>query len=265
MRILHTSDLHGDLFKLEHIIQKARDFDLWVDTGDFLPNDYIPYNPTEFEDRLRTGPVPGYEKWFEVLKNGIRHTRKRDGSYEYPDFVGDLFQIERDFQTKWIHLQKARILSFLRGRSALFLRGNHDYIAIGDILGHPQLWPEPFMFRGLTFAGYPHVPTINGYQSLETHDRRPHIEEAWSHNPMILCTHAPPSGILSKEFGCNQLSTKLFYDPPSNLRTHLFGHVHFMNDTMEEAGIFFSNAATYGRVLCVDDSSGKVEKVFEID
>lgn len=264
MRILHTSDIHGDLLKLEEIFTKARYFDLWVDTGDFLPNEYIPFYVEDFEYRLQNGAKPGHEKMFEALKRGIRHERREDGTYIFPDYRGDLFDLEMAHQTHWALLQKPRILSYLRGRPALFLRGNHDYIDVGTLLGHPQLWPEPFPFRGLIFAGFPHVPPINGYQSLETHDRRPFIEQAWSQDPSILCTHVPPAGILSKAYGCDALSTKISYDPPKNLRTHLFGHVHPMFGTTEDAGIFFSNAATYGRILCVDDRSGRVEKVFEL-
>lgn len=75
-------------------------------------------------------------------------------------------------------------------------------------------------------------------------------EADWSHIPddvKVLITHTPPAGVLDDGYGCAALKDKIA--ELSNLKMHLFGHIHQAHGMVKENGVCFSNAATVNNVL----------------
>jgi len=214
LRVLHSSDLHGQWRNLEkHLYDTA--YDVWLDTGDFLPD------------------IPGF--W-------TQRTSKRmcEGWQE------ELLEEEYD-NRRWHSFAEA-----LGGRPVLTLRGNHDFTRIGPWLKKAganviELGRLPFTeLNGFLFAGYEGVMPINGrwWGEVEDDTLRGFAQHAFRQDPDVLVTHGPPAGILSRQWGSPSLTSLLAYDVPENLRYHFFGHIHeHGGETMEVNDITFVNGA----------------------
>ena len=233
MRILHSSDLHGRVDQLIAELHRP-DYDLWVDTGDFLPNrsPWIPELERSYQERYLTTASAG---------------------------LGSLGSSIAEELTK-----------ALRGRPALMVAGNHDYISVARLLKDAGANAQNISVQGasavaingVTFAGFREIPYINGMWEGEAQDRllKLIVDEVVELNPDVLVTHAPPYGILDsipwgihqrQSLGVKALSHALPHAFPK-LKLHLFGHIHeFGNKTLVRDGITFSNAATcpVGRII----------------
>lgn len=246
MRILHTSDLHGDVDHIRRLIAANTRWDIWVDTGDFCPNFYVPLSLGDMSHMVRHGVRADRQGWLDQLCEDLQWDQVAKGRIEFQDAVR---AAEAKAQAAWVeNVLKDRLLPLLAGRPAIFLPGNHDFVEVGTLLTQHQLWPEAIQIGDYRFAGFPHVTYFQGEYNFETQDRSAHIQRALAQNPTILCTHIPPQGILSDQNGCTSLANALFYQNHEVL-AHLFGHCHSACGTETVGDIFFSNAATTGRVL----------------
>lgn len=214
MRILHTSDLHG---RYKRLLAEASDFDIWVDTGDFFPN---------------RGRVP--QTGMAVIS-----------------------QFERRHQLRWLRLKNLpdRLARWLRGRPAICVPGNHDFIDLGAALrsagaNATSLGSEPASVCGLKWDGFREIPWMAGEWPGEAIEFDPIVRRATMSCPDVLCTHAPPKGILdgSGSYGIPALADAV--NKSQSIRLHLFGHEHEDGGSqVQVGGVLFSNAATCLQVV----------------
>ena len=211
MRILHTSDLHGCWSELQYMFAN-KNWDMWIDTGDFFNNSTRGHVESE---------VPYQESQFNK-------------SFRDPGLVAGL----------------------LAGRPVLTVRGNHDYISLAEnlkLLGvdATELNMSSHKVGDLVFAGFPHIPYIIGEWANEIQQGDFHqiVEATFAHNPDVLLTHAPPSGILSGEWGIRALTSYLQFRE-NFLKAHFFGHVHDHGGwETQMAGMRFYNGACRLKVV----------------
>lgn len=206
MKILHTSDMHGEVMKVlhnkPHILSE---FDVWIETGDFFTND----------------PIMGtiFDTW----------VRKIDKKHEV------------EFQKKWLKYNNicARITEWLNGRPFISVSGNHDFISLADELknfGCPnvhEIKPEGFELLGYKWAGFPNVNYMCGEWNHESFpiEFDALVEQIHITQPDILVLHSPIRGILDiggyykKNIGIGHLTNYLSYRP-NRIRNIFHGHVH---------------------------------------
>jgi Icc-related predicted phosphoesterase len=214
MKIAHVSDIHGHYT----ILDKVKDPpDLWCLTGDIFP----------------------------YMKSS-HHIHWGDPSFEIPH------------QMRWYSYKGGSIVRRLRGKPVLLVPGNHDFADLAMFLRRDgvdarEVTPEGVEFQGVRFAGFGHIPFIEGRWNREVHT--PELRELTHRtlsvgNPEVLLTHAPPGNILGGDYpGNGPLLTALTY-LPHQVRVHLFGHIHVTGGcVVEHMGIKFVNSATTVQVL----------------
>ena len=213
LRVLHSSDLHGQYKKLL-VDHKDTEFDVWLDTGDFYPN--------------RTRPLDA-------------HVR--------PDE-------EQQFQGRWMGFKDLgpRLAAWLRGRPALTMPGNHDFVYLDSYLRKAKARAQRVTTTGVeclgvTWAGFREIPRINGEWAGEAVDFSHVVAETWATSPDILVTHAPPLGVLDEDdYGCAELAEALSTRAHS-IRAHFFGHTHVDGGRqVRKSTLVFYNGATHAKV-----------------
>lgn len=212
MRILHTSDNHG---RFERIAQGLQDdsIECWLDTGDFFPNFELPIQ------------------------------RK----------------IEEVCQREWFRDVAAPVLlAALNGRPVITVGGNHDFTSLAGCLrevGYPfvhEIGPDHVVeLGGLKWAGFPHVPPIDGRWNNEVPelDIGRLLERVIMLEPDVLVTHTPPANIMAGRYGSTAVCNMLMYRSHT-IRYHFFGHEHRCGGMFEvHQGICFYNGAENERVI----------------
>ena len=203
MKIAHASDLHGFFHVLGGVPTQP---DLWVFTGDMLPNKTRGHILTETRYQMA---------WFgSVAHNVVRWLRGVPvllvpGNHDYADLANLLRREGVDAQEV-----TPRGVSF---QGATFAGFGHIPFIAGE-------WNREVTDRELS---------ILTLKTLELG------------NPDVLLTHAPPGNILNGRYAGNgPLVTALTYHP-HKVRVHLFGHAHEDGGQMVEAmDIKFYNSAT---------------------
>lgn len=218
LRILHSSDLHGARGGYKALLAWDEPFDVWVDSGDFLP-------------------TAGRDK-------GI-------GGRIAPE-------VERTHQIKWLGYKQlaSRLTAWLNGRPAIIVPGNHDFVSLYTALKQAGanahlITPEGVQVAGLTWAGFREINWLDGEWQGETHDLSEQIEQTFASHPDILVTHTPPAGILDGHdgYGVTKLTTALTWQEHS-IKAHLFGHAHEHGGQEQfEMGIHFINGAGHIKLI----------------
>lgn len=223
MKVLHSSDLHGRYkYLLEH--PAGTEFDVWLDTGDFCDN---------------AGRSAG----------GGRINA----------------EVERRYQARWLDRYKdlpRRLVAWLRGRPALVMPGNHDFVSLDVYLRRAganvlRVTTAGVECLGWRWAGFREVPWIDGEWEGEQHGFKRQLEETWAADPDVLVTHGPPGGILDEAMGYGnpELTNRLAYYP-HNIRAHFFGHTHANGgEDVEEMGVHFYNGACTTKLHELDTST----------
>jgi len=243
VRILHTSDLHGEWRKL----LQAQDFDLWVDSGDFFPN----------ITRGKSVEPAFQQAWFTTDRMNLKKRFRARSEFwptrkAVPPYSGSI---------------AAELKAWLKGRPVLSISGNHDWVNLADMLtavGYGNAWNlgrGPIETEGVRFAGFREVPFVTGEWQGELPFRHMGVAKAeriveltMLADPEILVTHTPPQGILDfsgpkgGHAGMKELTNWLTYKP-HKVKLHLFGHIHDQPGMKKELGITFSNAAQGGRII----------------
>jgi Icc-related predicted phosphoesterase len=219
VKVLHSSDLHGG-YKTLLVSHANTDFDIWIDTGDFFPNGARPFSGR---------PVEG--------------------------------KSEVSYQTRWLQYGSVhhRITAWLRGRPALIMPGNHDFISLAEALRKAgadarPITPSGVECLGLRWAGFREIPWIHGAWVGETFDFTQVINDTWATAPDVLVTHGPPAGILDEEAGYgNPALTSALTHRPHRIQAHFFGHTHVNGgQTAHELGVLFVNGACTAKVHTLD-------------
>jgi Icc-related predicted phosphoesterase len=207
LRVLHTSDLHG---VSEPLLASQEDFEVWLDTGDFFPN-----------------------------RGRVQGTGYRIDS-----------GTERCYQLRWLEDTDllVRLRDWLHGRPALSVPGNHDFVSLAALLRQSgadahRITTEGIRVSGCTWAGFREVPWMNGEWEGEVPNLSALVDAAFSADPDILATHAPPRGILDSPglFGVPELAEALT-GREHRIRAHFFGHEH------DDGGKWIQ----VGQTLCVN-------------
>lgn len=212
MKLLHTSDLHGAKEAYHALLGWKQPFDIWIDTGDFLP--------TAGRHKGIGGRI-----WAHA---------------------------EEGYQARWLNFTDLakRLTDWLDGRPAILVPGNHDFVSLHAALLRAGaeahlITPQGVNVAGLIWAGFREVNWIDGEWVGEVHDMHELIEKTFSTSPDILVTHAPPAGILALDYGVVALTSALTWKP-HKVKLHLFGHVHECGgQEREEMGIRFVNGAEH--------------------
>ena len=210
MRVCHTSDLHG---QYKPLLKTTEPFDVWLDTGDFLP--------TKGRHKSNTGRISA--------------------------------GLEYSHQVRWFKYKKLaeRLAKWLDGRPAIICPGNHDFASLTIMLRTANVkvypvTPQGFEYSGYKWAGFPDVNWIDGEWNHENRDEdlEDVTDKTFMSNPDILVTHAPPFGILDENgFGLKYTSNLLQYTT-HNVEHHFFGHCHEDGGQEEEVmQIMFYNGA----------------------
>lgn len=201
LKILHSSDLHGNYKKL---LTYAGDFDVWVDTGDFCPN-------------YGRGPktagliIPEHErrhqiKWWRYKNLGTRFREWLKGR------PGVIIPGNHDFVPYGHLLEQA---------------GSRIFNAS----------PTGFRLLDLKWAGFREITWIgmgpNGAPEWvgEVKEINDQLARTFEFGPDILVTHNPPHRILDYDppwdrcWGWQSLDDALTHRP-HRIKHHFFGHVH---------------------------------------
>jgi Icc-related predicted phosphoesterase len=249
MKILHTSDLHGGW----RFPTQFQDFDVWVDSGDFMPN-----------ASRGTAVEFGYQKaWMTCDKLSFRKKatpllRSLHGTTagwfpsdrRQPPFKGSI---------------AAELTAWLNGRPMLIVPGNHDYADLAAVMRNAgarvmDLTKSVASLQGVRFAGLREINWIEGEWAGESHgpEIRESVDRAMSADPQVLVTHSPPNGLLDcpagsgGHVGLSYLTQYLTYRP-HGVDLVLCGHVHEEGGKLvEEMGIRVSNAANSGRIIAME-------------
>lgn len=173
----------------------------------------------------------------------------------FPNWSRGDVSVEVPYQMDWFQRNAGKLVARLGGKPVICVSGNHDYVSLAELLRARgvetyDVSEGPVEFGGQTFAGFREVPFIAGEWAGEEFDLGPMVERAFSQNPTILLTHAPPAGILDDlahhgrcGVGAAPLAKALTYWP-HRITHHLFGHVHENGGKMvEEMGIQFYNGS----------------------
>jgi Icc-related predicted phosphoesterase len=254
MKILHTSDLHGD-YKLP---MRNDDFDVWVDTGDFFPN----LTRGEFiEPRWQ-------HDWFTMTKLPLR---KRYMGWLRKHYAGKGYPASQWYpsdsrQPRGSRSVAEQLVKWLRGRPVVCVPGNHDWQSLCGLLkagGYDRAWDitqGPIELGGYKWAGFREIPFITGEWMGEVGsygNQSPFqyiVPMTIRSEPNILLTHAPPAGLLDKTRqaegkGIEPLTQWLAYQP-HDVKLHLFGHVHEQGGRcVQEMGITFCNSANTAQIV----------------
>lgn len=220
MQVLHTSDLHGRYKPLLRALAQD-DYDLWIDTGDLLPNPNRDRHGHDWHATNRTHQ----SKWL-----GFKSLAKR-------------------------------IAEALDGRPAILVRGNHDFVSLAQRLkprGVPvtELTAGVSVEHGEhRFAGFGEVVRHHGRWSGEVEQGafEPLVRATMDQAPTVLCTHSPAYGVLDQvdtsvatddaHIGVRALAQALEHGA-HDVRLHLFGHVHeTAGQQVDRFGVRCSNGA----------------------
>lgn len=217
MKIYHWSDNHGKFDRLFRFVEEHGLPDVFVCTGDILPNSWTVFRKTKEQE------ADWQRDW--VKKNG----------QSLKDVVQD------------------RPLLYVLGNhdfvemEPLFLDLNINAIRVSS-------WG--IEYQGFKWAGYPEIPWIGGFWNKECDNTALSriTEEVILANPDILVTHSPPANILDEchdgehpgnlplanALACGRLTPKV----------HLFGHIHEQGGRQEqiEDTLFVNSAMTIQRI-----------------
>lgn len=167
---------------------------------------------------------------------------------------------ESQKQLKQYGYDADKLRGIFRDDLILCVDGNHDFVPVdyglrsiglnAVIVNNDRL----YMYKGVSFAGFPHIPYIVGEwkHEAESDVLLEETKKALSLEPDVLVTHAPPNGILDRvgysNCGNRALTSELNYGYVPKL--HLFGHIHEQGGKrVREMNCEFVNSATTLQVI----------------
>ncbi len=233
IRVVHISDWHGDPCWKAVGLDKLPDADLYLVTGDMCPDMVTNY---------KAGGIG----------SPVARALQRD-------WVADKFS----------HAH----LGIPYGACVVYVRGNHDWVNLGDPGNDELTDPEVFTsFVGPTLTpvrigGFRGVPTINGMwndelTSEQMKDQLQRLVELQGDKPLdILVTHCPPAGQLAyvpgfMDLGSKPLERYCHYHPP---RLHAFGHIH------EQGGKTSTSKSPYALYDTIYSNAAQAVNVIDLE
>ena len=177
---------------------------------------------------------------------------------------------EMAFQLQWLRKVTHDIKLWLNGRPLIYVPGNHDFL-------HPDLMEDELKdagisiygiadrlltHEGITYYGFPYVPTIDGRWNYERDipemqkecDKMTDVLNKTKVD--VLCCHAPPHGCLdltygNEAIGSTVINNMLDYKVESEMLPpiYLCGHCHEANGLRMRGSQLVSNAAVTYQIL----------------
>lgn len=144
-------------------------------------------------------------------------------------------------QEKWCRNEFSWWLEKVPAKVVVGIAGNHDFVFAKSDVGYKLPWiylkDESAHVLGLTVHGSPMTPEFGGWAFM-THEGT--LNHYWDEIPGdvdILITHGPPYGYgdatemylspgQDPHVGSRTLRNKLDYTKYSQLKLHVFGHIH---------------------------------------
>lgn len=160
----------------------------------------------------------------------------------FPNTTMGVVEVETRFQPRWFATVAKEMVALLRGRPLLWLRGNHDYVDLAELLlehGHLRAhnvahYEAPMVVRAtaedkIAVAAFEGIPYIAGVWATEMRqgDLATRARRAFdAAGANVLLTHAHPHGVLGHGIeGIMSVAGRLMYDEHA-FAAHLFGHIH---------------------------------------
>lgn len=204
--------------RLDRLLAITEPFDLWLDTGDFFPN--------------RPDPVPV------------------DADAEVA------------YQRAWAAPRLDPLRRWLDGRPVLTMPGNHDFASLAALLQDhridaTEVAPRGVTAHGLRWAGFRHVPLMDGHWPGETDDFEALVHATVAVDPHVIVTHGPPAGILdgTGRFGIAPLGEAVHAASPT-LQACFFGHEHDDGGSHTRIGrVDCYNGAERARIVALDGTT----------
>jgi Icc-related predicted phosphoesterase len=207
VRTCHFSDLHGQ-------IQQLPEADLYVCTGDILPNSrnlwlfQVKQAEMEFQNHWIKQNV---SKWSKIFANPYAPLLVVRGNHSFVD------------------------------ESPLFA------YHLGPI--HEFNYPEVVQYCGLTIGGFRGVPPINGAWADELSEAELEYRCESLGKVDVLVTHGPAFGWLDNDYGSTSIRNYLEKHAP---KWHLLGHIHEEFGQLDTGTTKISNAACGVNILDIE-------------
>lgn len=196
------------------------------------------------------------------------------GRYNVVVHTGDFFpnsanlhnkNLEAAWQLGWLRNNINNMKMWLNSHEFIYVPGNHDFMP-ADLMEYELQKAGIQAFgiadrlltrEGVTYYGFPYVPTIDGGWNYERDipEMQKEVDKMVAVMNQtkvdVLCCHAPPHGILDLSYGneilgstviANALDYKIARDMMPDV--YLCGHIHEANGLRVRNGVLVSNAAT---------------------
>lgn len=231
IRILHLSDLHGNLKQLHKTVKSGQAFDWIVMTGDMPPT---------------------HVKYMTLDKHGRRIIDKEK---------------EAAHQLEWCKNALKPLIDKIPHKRTIYVNGNHCFCNTAGLFDFTTFkGTQSFTLDGVKVGCAVGIAPLD----FEWHEELPEFEFNELLNTLpkdieVLVTHAPASQVLDSNYGGQHIGYDCLYhklfgsalrnlDPHfTHLHTHLFGHAHESNGFKEievgDRNILFSNASCGGNVI----------------
>jgi len=177
---------------------------------------------------------------------------------------------EMKFQLQWLRDSLDDIRQWLNGHTLIYVPGNHDFLHPDTIEYELQrvgieaygITNRLFTHQGITFYGFPYVPTIDGTWNYEKDLPEMQIEADKMAEKLnktkvdVLCCHSAIYGCMDLSYGnevlgstviANALDYKIDKDMLPEYFLH--GHLHEAAGISIRNGILVSNAATTYNII----------------
>lgn len=245
MKILFSSDLHGDKEAYIKFAQELTSYDCGVLAGDLM-DEFI--TKKEAEDM----GLIDIDEPEELLGADEDEFDKFDNAYN--SALHDPTSTNR----KGLEKKKIEIVDVLNSanKPIFYITGNHD---IADWQDHKNLYNienKKVSFGGVSFVGF--SPTNLRFSEIQQNDMLSKLTPLVDGNT-ILVSHSPPYGILDKNTKNENIGSRALYNfiNKTNPVFCLFGHVH------ENFGIYknFINGSWQlnNRFIAVDTKSKNIK------
>lgn len=221
MKILHTSDLHLSKGRRRALLAFEEPFDVWLDTGDFLPTCKKVYDTLD-----PTAEKAAQRRWADFCRLGAR--------------LG-----------AWL---AGRPVVTVAGNHCFWTLG--EVLRMARVPNVFEVTPEGVEVAGLRFAGFRQIPRyLNDDRppwdwagEIDRDDFAPLVAHVRAAQPDIVATHAPLSGVHSVD-ECRD--DHGFPGAPwaAPVRAHFHGHVHATGGCHAvHDGVHHINGATFATV-----------------
>lgn len=217
IRVLHTSDLHGQV--VDKVLgAKLGEFDVWFDSGDFFPDLFGFAFRSEENKQYQKDYAENIEKFIVKFLDG------------------------KPFSCVAGNHDSINLARFLNEKG----HKNCHEIKPDEVLD----------LCGLKVSGFPHVNFINGcfYNEAFSPHMDKVTSLCLDQEPDTIVVHAPPFGVMDKVYytgehiGNRKLTNSIVYNKSNNVKRIFCGHVHSPGHNKEMLGIDVFNGATQAKI-----------------